>query len=60
MFATSYDYNINAQITKEFYAKVQNKLHYAVAGLTAPEIIYERADSKKEHIGLTTWSRAPD
>ena len=60
MFATSYDYNRNTQITKEFYAKVQNKLHYAVAGLTAPEVIYERADSKKEHIGLTTWSRAPD
>lgn len=59
LFATSYDYNKNAQITKEFYAKVQNKLHYAV-GLTAPEIIYERADSNKEHMGLTTWSRAPD
>lgn len=60
LFATSYDYNKNAQITKEFYAKVQNKLHYAVVGLTAPEIIHERADSKKEHMGLTTWSRAPD
>ena len=60
LFATSYDYNKNAEITREFYAKVQNKLHYAVVGLTAPEIIYERADSKKEHMGLTTWSRAPD
>jgi hypothetical protein len=60
LFATAYDYNRNAQITKEFYAKVQNKLHYAVVGLTAPEIIYERADSNKEHMGLTTWSRAPD
>lgn len=60
LFATAYDYNKNAEITKEFYAKVQNKLHYAVVGLTAPEIIYERADGEKEHMGLTTWSRAPD
>lgn len=60
LFATAYDYNKNAKITKEFYAKVQNKLHYAVVGLTAPEIIYERADSEKEHMGLTTWSRVPD
>ena len=60
LFTTAYDYNKNAQITKDFYAKVQNKLHYAVVGLTAPEIIHERADSKKEHVGLTTWSRAPD
>ena len=60
LFTTAYDYNKNAQITKNFYAKVQNKLHYAIVGLTAPEIIYERADSKKEHMGLTTWSRAPD
>jgi hypothetical protein len=60
LFTTAYDYNKNAQITKNFYAKVQNKLHYAVVGLTAPEIIHERADSKKEHMGLTTWSRAPD
>lgn len=60
LFATSYDYNKNAKITKEFFAKVQNKLHYAVVGMTAPEIIHERADSKKNHMGLTTWSRAPD
>ena len=60
LFATAYDYNKNAKITKDFYAKVQNKLHYAVVGLTAPEIIHERADSKKEHMGLTNWSRAPD
>jgi len=57
LFATAYK---NAQITREFYSKVQNKLHYAVVGLTAPEIIYERADSEKEHMGLTTWSKAPD
>ena len=60
LFATAYDYNKNAEITKEFYSKVQNKLHYAVVGMTAPEIIYERADSEKEHMGLTTWSMAPD
>ena len=60
LFATSYDYNKNAQITREFYSKVQNKLHYAVVGLTAPEIIHERADSEKEHMGLTTWMMAPD
>lgn len=60
LFATAYDYNKNAQITREFYSKVQNKLHYAVVGLTAPEIIYKRADSEKEHMGLTTWSKAPD
>lgn len=60
LFATAYDYNKNAQITREFYSKVQNKLHYAIVGLTAPEIIYERADSEKEHMGLTTWSGASD
>jgi hypothetical protein len=59
LFATSYDYNKNAAITREFYSKVQNKLHFAVSGLTAPEIIKERANSKKEHMGLTSWSKAP-
>ena len=49
------DYNKNAPITKEFFAKVQNKLHYAIHGHTAAEVIYERADSAKEHMGLTTW-----
>lgn len=60
LFATAYDYNENAKITKNFYAKVQNKLHYVVSGLTAPEIIYERADSTKEHMGLTTWRKSPN
>ena len=60
LFATAYDYNKDAQITREFYAKVQNKLHYAVVGQTAPEIIYDRVDSEKENMGLTTWSGAPD
>lgn len=60
LFATSYDYNKNAEITRNFYAKVQNKLHYAVSGLTAPELIHERADSSKEHMGLTNWRKSPD
>lgn len=60
LFATAYDYNKKAEITRNFYAKVQNKLHYAVSGLTAPEIIHERADSTKEHMGLTSWRKSPD
>ena len=60
LYATAYDYNKNAKITRNFYAKVQNKLHYAVSGLTAPEIIHERADSNKEHMGLTSWRKSPD
>lgn len=60
LFATSYDYNKNAEITRDFYAKVQNKLHFAVSGLTAPELIRERADSTKEHVGLTSWRKSPD
>ena len=60
LYATAYDYSKNAEITRKFYAKVQNKLHYAVSGLTAPEIIHERADSTKEHMGLTSWRKSPD
>ena len=60
LYATSHDYNKNAEITKNFYAKVQNKLHYAVSGMTAPEIIKNRADSKKENMGLTSWKHSPD
>ena len=56
----SYDYDKNSETTKEFYKNVQNKLHYAIMGMTAPEIIYNRADSKKENMGLTTWKNAPD
>lgn len=56
----SYDYDKNSETTKEFYKNVQNKLHYAITGMTAPEIIYNRADSKKENMGLTTWKNAPD
>lgn len=60
LFATAYDYNKNAEITRNFYAKVQNKLHYAVSDLTAPELIHERADSTKDHMGLTSWRKSPD
>lgn len=56
----SYDYDKNSEITKNFYAFVQNKLHYAVTGKTAAELIYERADSEKPAMGLTTWKDAPD
>ena len=56
----SYDYDKNSETTKEFYKNVQNKLHYAITGMTAPEIIYNRANSKKENMGLTTWKNAPD
>lgn len=55
----SADYDVNAEITKDFFAAVQNKLHYAAAGKTAAEIIYTRADSTKQNMGLTTWKNAP-
>lgn len=60
LYATSHDYNKNAEITRNFYAKVQNKLHYAVSGMTAPEIIKNRASSEKENMGLTSWKHSPD
>jgi len=56
----SFDYDKNSEVTQEFYRNVQNKLHFAITGMTAPEIIYERVDSKKENMGLTTWKNAPD
>ena len=59
IYATSLDYNPDAPTTVEFFAKVQNKLHYAVHGHTAAELIVERADAQKEHMGLTTWKNAP-
>lgn len=55
----SADYDLNAEITREFFATVQNKLHYAAAGKTAAEIVYTRADSTKKNMGLTTWKNAP-
>ncbi len=60
IYATSLDYDKNAETTKEFFAKVQNKLHYAIHKHTAPELIVKRADSKKEHMGLTSWKNSPD
>ena len=56
----SADYNSNSDITKEFFATVQNKLHWAITGHTAAEIIHSRADSKEKCMGLTTWKNAPD
>ena len=56
----SYDYDKNSEITKEFYKNVQNKLHFAIKGMTAPEIIKTRVDSKKDYMGLQTWKNAPD
>ncbi len=56
----SIDYDKHAKVTHDFYAMVQNKFHYAIAGETAAEIIYHRADREKEHMGLTTWKNAPE
>jgi len=59
IYATSMDYNKEAPTTKTFFAKVQNKLHFAIHGHTAAELIVERADSTKDHMGLTSWEKAP-
>ena len=56
----SVDYDKDAQLTHEFYAMVQNKFHYAIAGQTAAEIVYTKADRTKENMGLTKWANAPD
>lgn len=60
LYATAIDYDRTAAATKRFYATVQNKMHFAVHGHTAAELIVERADHRKEHMGLTTWADAPD
>ena len=60
LYATSIDYDKNSATTKRFYATVQNKMHYAVHGHTAAELIVERADHTQEHMGLTTWADAPE
>ena len=60
IYATSMDYNKDAVITKEFFAKVQNKLHYAIHGHTAAELIVSRANAEKEHMGLTSWEKSPN
>ncbi|MDF1877017.1 virulence RhuM family protein [Sulfurimonas sp. SAG-AH-194-L11] len=56
----SFDYDKNAQTTKDFYTTVQNKFHFAITGKTAAEIVYENADIKKPNMGLTSWKNAPD
>ena len=60
LYATAIDYDRTAAATKRFYATVQNKMHFAIHGHTAAELIVERADHRKEHMGLTTWADAPD
>ena len=59
LYATAIDYNHEAPTTRDFFKKVQNKMHYAVHGHTAAELIVERADADKKHMGLTTWAKAP-
>ncbi|EMB45253.1 MULTISPECIES: virulence RhuM family protein [Treponema] len=60
LYATALDYDKTAAATKRFYATVQNKMHFAIHGHTAAELIYERADSTQPHMGLTTWQDAPE
>ena len=60
IYATAIDYNKDAPTTRLFFKKIQNKMHYAVHGHTAAELIVERADANKEHMGLTTWENAPN
>lgn len=60
IYATAVDYSLDSAITKKFFATVQNKMHYAVHGNTAAEVIMKRANHNKEHMGLTSWKKAPD
>lgn len=60
IYATAMDYSKDSHLTKQFFAKVQNKLHFAIHGHTAAELIVERANAEKEHMGLTTWENSPD
>lgn len=60
IYSTSVDYNKDDETTKNFFAKVQNKLHFAIHGQTAAELIFNRANSQKEKMGLTSWDNAPD
>ena len=60
IYATSVDYNKDDETTKKFFAKVQNKLHFAIHGNTAAELIYTRADSQQPHMGISSWDKAPD
>ena len=60
IYATAVDYSLDSKTTKDFFATVQNKMHYAVHGSTAAEVIMSRADHTKEHMGLTSWKNAPN
>ncbi len=60
IYSTAFDYNIDSPTTKSFFATVQNKLHFAIHGNTAAELIMQRADSEKDHMGLTNWKNAPN
>lgn len=60
IYALATDYDKNSPITHDFFATVQNKLHWAISGLTAAELVYNKADALKPHMGLTTWKHAPD
>ncbi len=60
IYSTSIDYDLTAKATKRFFATVQNKLHWAIHGQTAAEVIYDRADAQKENMGLSTWKDAPE
>lgn len=60
IYATAVDYDVDSKITREFFATVQNKMHYAVHGKTDAELIVDRANAKKEHMGLTSWENAPE
>ena len=59
IYATAVDYSVDSEITRNFFATVQNKMHYAIHGNTAAEVIVSRADHQKEHMGLTSWKNAP-
>ncbi|CAA6603843.1 conserved hypothetical protein [Rhodospirillaceae bacterium LM-1] len=59
IYATAIDYDVTAQATRRFFATVQNKLHWAIHGQTAAEVVYTRANAEKQHMGLTTWKDAP-
>jgi hypothetical protein len=59
IYAMALDYDVDSKTTREFFAKVQNKLHWAIVGQTAAEIVYNRADADREHMGLTSWKNAP-
>lgn len=60
IYTTAIDHDVNATATKRFFSTVQNKLHWAIHGYTAAEVIYKRADADKKHMGLTNWKDAPN